>query len=215
MTNYVVKLLFIFWLMGSASVYAEADPEAGKTQYSLCAACHGANGEGNPVMKAPKLAGLSTDYLVKQLMNFRQGIRGTHAEDVAGMQMKSAADSLTDTQAVEDVASYVGSLADVDISSTLKGEAANGKMYWVVCSGCHGVNGLGNPALGAPRLQGMSDWYLVQQLKNYKSGLRGSHPEDKLGQQMIGMANMLPDDKSIVDLITYIRTLNPDPGGSH
>ena len=53
----------------------------------------------------------------------------------------------------------------------------------------------------------MSDWYLVTQLKNFKHGIRGTHPEDGYGPQMALMAAILPDDQAIDDLVTYINTL--------
>ena len=59
----------------------------------------------------------------------------------------------------------------------------------------------------APRQAGMSDWYLVTQLKNFKHGIRGQHPQDGYGPQMGLMANILPDDEAITDLVAYINTL--------
>ena len=53
----------------------------------------------------------------------------------------------------------------------------------------------------------MSDWYLAAQLKNFKSGVRGSHPEDGYGWQMGLISNILPDDDAINDVVAYINTL--------
>ena len=53
----------------------------------------------------------------------------------------------------------------------------------------------------------MSDWYLVTQLKNFKQGIRGAHPNDLYGPQMASMAAMLGDDQAINDLVAYINTL--------
>ncbi len=201
------SLFLTCYLLGVCTVHAAGNAAAGSAQYALCGTCHGSSGEGVSTLNAPKIAGLSYDYLVRQLMNYRRGIRGTHENDSAGMQMKSMADSLKSIQEVEDIAAYVASLPDAKVTATVQGDVISGKNYWVVCSGCHGVDGLGNAALGAPRLIGMSDWYLVRQLNNYKKGLRGADPKDRYGQQMIGMANMLPDEKSIKDVVSYIQTL--------
>jgi len=62
--------------------------------------------------------------------------------------------------------------------------------------------------MNAPRLAGMSDWYLVTQLKNFKAGYRGSHPEDIYGAQMRAMANSLRDDAAINNVVSYINTLS-------
>ena len=61
-------------------------------------------------------------------------------------------------------------------------------------------------ATNAPRLAGMSDWYMVTQLKNFKQGIRGAHPKDMYGPQMASMAAILADDQAIEDLVAYINT---------
>ena len=48
---------------------------------------------------------------------------------------------------------------------------------------------------------------LVAQLQNFKTGIRGSHPDDGYGWQMGLMADMLPDDDAIKDVVAYINTL--------
>ena len=53
----------------------------------------------------------------------------------------------------------------------------------------------------------MSDWYMVTQLKNFRKGVRGAHAKDPYGPQMISMAAILTDDKSINDVVGYINTL--------
>lgn len=61
--------------------------------------------------------------------------------------------------------------------------------------------------MNAPALQGQNDWYLVTQLKNFKAGYRGAHPEDSYGMQMRAMSAMLPDEQAIIDVVSYINTL--------
>ena len=61
--------------------------------------------------------------------------------------------------------------------------------------------------MNAPRLSGMNDWYVARQLKNYKQGIRGSHPQDLYGKQMTLMAGVLRNDQAINDLVAYINTL--------
>ena len=56
-------------------------------------------------------------------------------------------------------------------------------------------------------LAGMTDWYMVRQLQNFKSGVRGAHPEDQLGYQMTAMVSALADDDAINDVVAYINTL--------
>ena len=60
--------------------------------------------------------------------------------------------------------------------------------------------------MNAPRLAGMSDWYLVTQLENFKQGIRGAHPKDMYGPQMASMAAILSADQAINDVVGYINT---------
>ena len=81
-----------------------------------------------------------------------------------------------------------------------------GQRLYATCAACHGSDGRGIQAMNAPRLAGMSDWYLVTQLKNFKQGIRGAHPKDMYGPQMASMAAILTDDQAINDLVAYINT---------
>jgi len=88
----------------------KGDAAAGKGLYATCAACHGQNGEGNVQMNAPRLAGQEDWYVVRQLDNYKKGLRGAHPKDVYGVQMKPMAGMLTSDQAVNDVAAYIHTL---------------------------------------------------------------------------------------------------------
>jgi len=89
---------------------AAGDPVRGKTLYSPCSACHGQNAEGMAVVNAPALRGLESWYIVRQLKNFQQGIRGSNPKDTYGMQMAPIAQLLPDEPATEDVAAYIETL---------------------------------------------------------------------------------------------------------
>ena len=61
--------------------------------------------------------------------------------------------------------------------------------------------------MNAPRMAGMSDWYLERQLQNFQQDIRGPHPTDFYGFQMGLMARTLYDEQDIDDLVAYINTL--------
>ncbi len=82
----------------------------GKSHFNTCGACHGSRGQGNYALQAPRLAGMQDWYLKRQLHNFRQGIRGTHADDNYGHQMVLMARSLQNEQSIDDLLSYVNTL---------------------------------------------------------------------------------------------------------
>jgi len=74
------------------------------------------------------------------------------------------------------------------------------------CAACHGADARGNFATNAPRLQGASDWYLARQLRNFRNGVRGTHPQDVYGEQMALIAGMFTDDADISDMVAYLNT---------
>jgi cytochrome c553 len=88
----------------------EGDADRGKTLYTACAACHGADGLGNQDVAAPRLAGQNDWYLLRQIENFRAGRRGYHPEDEAGRRMAEGISMLRDEQSVRDVVAYIGTL---------------------------------------------------------------------------------------------------------
>lgn len=88
----------------------DGDAARGQMLYSTCAACHGASGEGNPALNAPALATTDDWYQVRQLNLFKQGLRGAHANDTYGQQMRPMAGMLVDDAAIRDVTSYINSL---------------------------------------------------------------------------------------------------------
>lgn len=84
------------------------DAAAGASTYNgICMICHGAEGSGNEALGAGSLKYLSGMYMERQLMYFRDGMRGAHPEDVTGQQMAAMAKTLTTDQAIADVVAYI------------------------------------------------------------------------------------------------------------
>ncbi|MFL6617575.1 MAG: c-type cytochrome, partial [Povalibacter sp.] len=181
--------------------------EAGKALFATCSTCHGAQAEGNRQVNAPKLSGQGKWYLVRQLQNFRNGVRGTHESDIYGKQMAAFAQSLTDDAAIRDVVAYITSLDEVRPSATVLGDPERGKALFATCSACHGTQAQGIWSTNAPRLSGMSDWYLLRQMHNFREGIRGKHPQDFAGSQMASMSRVLKDDNAMGDVLDYLHTL--------
>jgi len=183
------------------------DLAAGRAGYAVCAACHGANGEGNQTLNAPNLTGLSAWYLERQLQNFKHGLRGASGDDTYGAQMAPMAATLPDAVAIRNVAAYIDSLPDVDAAATVDGDADRGRKLFTTCSSCHGEDAQGIWSVNAPGLRSTDDWYLVRQLENYRQGIRGSHPSDLYGKQMNLVSGMLRNEQAVRDVVAYINTL--------
>lgn len=105
-----LKIMLAAALVSFSTGAMAADAERGKTLYATCGACHGPNGEGMQALNAPRLAGQEAWYVIRQLQNFKSGVRGTNPADTFGMQMAPMAQILPDEAAIEDVAAYVQSL---------------------------------------------------------------------------------------------------------
>lgn len=183
-----------------------ADVAAGKAAYAVCASCHGADGAGSHVMNAPRLAGQADWYLKRQILAFKDGLRGG-AGDTYGAQMRPMAGTLSNDAAIDNVVAYIATMTAPSTSATVHGDVNAGKQLYATCGACHGPKAEGMQAQNSPRLNDQDDWYLVRQLQNFKSGVRGSNPKDAYGAQMKPMAAMLANDQAINNVVAYISSL--------
>lgn len=87
-------------VLGSGSVLAGGDPEAGAKVAETCQACHGPDGN-SPSPLFPRLAGQYADYLLKTLEDYRSGERDNAV-------MKALVAQMSD-QEMEDVSAFYAS----------------------------------------------------------------------------------------------------------
>ncbi len=184
----------------------------GRDIYRLhCAGCHGGDASGDRGQAAPPLAGMENWYVQTQLQKFYAGVRGTHFRDPDGISMRAAMGFLDaepePNRPISHLGHYLSSLERIPQPATVEGNAERGRQHYATCVACHGAQGQGNRDLEAPALAGQADWYLLTQLRNYRSGARGGDPRDPRGQEMAVFANLLPDDQALRDLVVYIREM--------
>ena len=179
------------------------------TPYYACASCHGWKGEGKAAKSAPPLAGLEAQYVEQQMLNFALGMRGTSTDDTLGMQMALIAAAYTPDQLTQ-ISNIVGNMPKLTVEPVENNGSPNenGRLKFENCSACHGANGQGVEGM-APDLSIFSEEYIVRQLYNYKTGLRGYHEEDVDGQVMAEwVISELSEPGDIESVAAYVKSLS-------
>jgi cytochrome c553 len=196
----------IRWALLALLCISALPASASAASFEYCTVCHGANGNGNIAIQAPKIAGIEPWYLKTQFAAFKAGWRGAHPDDAPGNEMRPVAAALSDVE-IDQALIYVAGFSPKAPAITVSGDVAHGKQIYSLCAACHGAAARGNPTVHAPALAERTDWYLVTQLRNYRAGLRGIDAGDVNGQQMRSMAGTLADDAAVNDVVAYIDTL--------
>ncbi|MGR4020489.1 cytochrome-c oxidase, cbb3-type subunit III [Vibrio harveyi] len=158
------------------------DPEAIKVGQRLflqnCSQCHGSDARGQTgfpnLTDDAWLYGGEPAAIVTTIMQGRIG------------QMPAWKDALGE-QGVQEVVSYTLSLSGRKVNAR---EAEAGKARFVVCAACHGTDGKGNPAVGAPDLTDQ-DWLfgdsraaVTETVMNGRSGVMPAW-KDILGEDKV------------------------------
>jgi cytochrome c oxidase subunit 2 len=92
------------------SATVRGDAAVGASQYTTCAYCHGARGQGSWSTNAPPLAGRSDWYLARQLEQFREGHRGRHPQDFHGSQMARMGGVVAKGAPTDNLVAYINAL---------------------------------------------------------------------------------------------------------
>lgn len=201
-----VGLLLALLSSGCTATSANA-PVPGQQLYASCATCHGATGEGNPAVKSPALAGLPAWYITEQLERYRSGLRGKHPSDVEGLKMRAMVRQLRSTDEIAEVTAYIaGFPTRPPVATMTTGDAEQGAAAYALCAACHGERGEGNQTIEAPPLVTLEDWYLAEQMRKFRLGIRGTAAGDEDGAPMQAAATMVEPDV-LDDLVAHIRRL--------
>ncbi len=161
---------------GGSPQNAPALVHSGRGSVWSCASCHGDQGEGAGI--TPRLAGLSQDYLTKQLHDFSSGERLNESMHYVASQLQQ--------QDITELAAYYASIpipeltlppSDADLIHGRKlFEKGNWKQNVPACISCHGSQGEGVGA-AFPALAAQQPEYLFSQLAAWKGGHRHNSPQ--------------------------------------
>ena len=165
----------VWWLgvlgcLVAGPVLADRAENAKSIVTSVCAACHGIDGNST-VPTIPKLAGRDPEYIVRELKDF---ILGRRKSDI----MAPIAATL-DADDFKAFGSYFGSQKPSSGTVLDPRLAEEGKKLYVdgneqtgvpSCDGCHGADAQGGSRF--PRLAGQHREYLIEQLYNFRTNVR-------------------------------------------
>lgn len=183
-----LALIAGFLLLSQSAALAEGSAEAGKTKATVCAACHGADGNSiNPIW--PTLAGQNERYFIAQLEAFQDGRR---EDPLMGAQAANLS-----KQDMEDLAAFfemqTPKVGEADPELVVLGQrlymGGNIDRNTSACYACHGPDGRGIAPAGYPSLQGLKADYIVAQLNAYFQGRRTTDD----AQVMRSIASTLTD----------------------
>jgi len=166
--KFLVTGLGMMAVLASAPAVADAKTDLARAEEIVsgrCFLCHGMEGEAASQV-FPRLAGQHSEYVAKQLADFKSGKRKSES-------MKAQVEELTpaDMKALgvffEKKKAAPNQPTDTEILAVGKYIFAKGNQFSGLpsCASCHGAKGYGTPLL--PRLAGQHPRYIEDQLKQF------------------------------------------------
>lgn len=203
------------WMLLTATLAVQAlggEPGA-PAMFARCTVCHGEQGQGLESTKAPALAGRESWVLRRQLWDFQTRERGkVDAKELGYLSppdrtqwMHPIAENLTRSD-IRELSKYLSRLPAPKIPLSGKGDVNRGRELYEGCARCHGKSGQGSRMRAAPRLTGQHEWYLFNQMRDFRMGWRGADSKNPHVQWMRDRMGL--DDAGIQDLVSYIASLN-------
>jgi len=221
----MTKNLLLLGLIFCAAARAEGetpaiDLELGEEINETCAGCHGEYGQGSIDGEYPRLAGLTAEYIARQLRLFKQRKRinipmlpYTNDRELPEEELVSIAaylasielptklppinaaefDALKRLQASKKVVNIAAYPGDVE---------AGRKFYKKECASCHGGGGYGDDNKDAPQLAGQYSRYLLKQVESIRTGERFHEDPDD--------AEIFREytDAEVAAMLAYLATLD-------
>lgn len=210
----ILRSLMLLLVLAAGPALAEvataAKPDVAKAQQTastVCAGCHGSDGNSAAAVN-PKLAGQHSDYLYKQMRNFK-ALDGKPAERnnpvMAGMVA-----ALSDEDMKGLALYFAGQKLKPESAKDPKAIEAGQRLYRAgnaakglpACAGCHGPAGAGIPAQ-FPRLSGQFAEYTEAQLRAFRAGERANDPNQMM--RVIALKMTDPEIKAVSDYVAGLR----------
>jgi cytochrome c553 len=155
-TIFGALVIFAAGLAGPAGAADEIDA----AKVAVCSACHGATGMPSDPKTIPIIWGQQTNFLMKQMHDYRAGDRDNPIMAAMAKTLKQ--------EDLRPAATYFGSKPWP--AHTAAAPAAPAPANMTVCQVCHQQGFVGGAP--APRLAGQSYEYLIKQMNDFANGTR-------------------------------------------
>ncbi|MEH6387976.1 MULTISPECIES: cytochrome c [Pseudomonas] len=202
MNKLLVSLVLSLGVAGSAHAL-EGNAEAGQGKVAVCGACHGPDGN-SPLPNFPKIAGQGERYLLKQLVDIKEGARVV--PEMTGMLEPFNEQDLADIAAYFSEQTATKGVADPALVE--RGEelyrGGNLEVGLPACTGCHSPTGQGIDTAGFPQLAGQHAQYTAKQLADFREGDRTNDGEAQI-MQTIASRLSNRDIEAVSDYIQGLR----------
>jgi len=192
-TFILAALLFI-----SLFPVARATAQSVDERFTVCLACHGADGQSR-IPETPSLGGQPSFFVVAQLFLFREGRRDNPA-------MIAAAKGLTNsdlTAFAERVTKLPPPPPPEDPPDSARFARGRTLTLRNPCGVCHNPDFSGREQM--PRLTNQREDYLLKSMREYKSGARLGYG-GAMAQELAGLT-----DQDLIDLAHFLSHLGSKP----
>ena len=165
-----------------------------------CRVCHGVE----EAQRGPILDGMEYWYLYEQIQKFHSGIRGKNpqnrSEHLMGIGVRKKKNNLE----IAYLADWFAKQEPKPAVRTVVGDLERGRLFYEArCASCHGEKAQGNRLVGGPALNRLEGWYFLEQMRKFRSGMRGYHRDDIDGKTMQAASKDITDG-TLKDVVAYI-----------
>ncbi len=212
MKNIAIALALAL-VLGSVPGAFAGDAAAGKGKTLVCSACHGVDGN-SAAATFPKLAGQNGKYLIKQMLDIKNGARPVPT-------MVGQLDNMSDEDIADIAAWYSGQVnsgGQAEAELVALGQkvyrAGNSARGVAACTACHSPRGGGNAPAGFPALAGQHADYTADQLRRFRIGAENTLEQNPGGRTNDGDGRMMRDvaagmsENEIAAVSSYIAGLH-------
>lgn len=202
------SLLLSLLLAGSFQAHASAEANAKQIAETVCAACHGADGN-SALPENPILAGQIPEYLYKQMRDY-SSIGGNPPARVNAV-MNGMIVMVPDDETKRALANFYASQPIKPQAARNLDTIEQGQLIWragiaskgvPACAACHGPAGAGMPA-EYPRIAGQFAEYTLTQLQAFRELQRANDPNEMMRDIALKMTDA--EMRAVADYAAGLR----------